>query len=75
MGSSFGSVPSVQNPLFAACLELEADISIVFCNISEFEPITFLGICNILVLKLFMSHGILQLGFILPLGLVEDWFI
>jgi hypothetical protein len=34
----------------------------------EFEPLIFHGICNILVFELFMSHGILHLGFI------EGWF-
>ena len=38
-------------------------ISTVFCNVSEFEPVIFLSICNIVVLELLMSHGFWQLGF------------
>jgi hypothetical protein len=30
----------------------------------EFEPFIFHCTCNMLVLKLFMLHGILRLGFI-----------
>jgi hypothetical protein len=45
-------------------LALEAAISTAVCNILEFEPLIFRGICNILVLELFMSHVILQPGFI-----------
>jgi hypothetical protein len=53
-------------------LELEIAISTVFCTILECEPLVFRGICNILVLDLFMSHGILQLGFILTR--FSGWF-
>ena len=48
--------------LFAA--ELETAISRAFCNLLEFEPLIFRGMCNIVVRELFMSHCILHLGFI-----------
>jgi hypothetical protein len=35
-----------------------------YCNILEFEPLIFYGICNILVLKLFMLDGVLRREFI-----------
>ena len=42
---------------------LEAAMSTVFCNILEVEP-PFSHVCDIFVLKLFMSYGLLQLGLI-----------
>ena len=43
-------------------LELEAAMVNCICNILELAPSIFQCICKILVLKLFILHGILQLG-------------
>jgi hypothetical protein len=64
VGIFFGSPVLSVSLAICSMLALEAAISTAVCNILEFEPLIFRGICNILVLELFMSHVILQPGFI-----------
>ena len=46
---------------FCSILELEAAFQ-RYCNILEFEPFIFHGICSILVLMFFILDGILRPG-------------
>ena len=53
-------------PAICSILELKAAISMAFATFRSSN----LGVCKVLVLQLFMSHGILQL----LVGFIKGWF-